>query len=772
MDQSNTYNRDSFDPVPKLKSSPVPILFVPFNQDDENCFNCGNKYSKTLLVKQKYCENCLSQYVTSITDDDNEMYLDVHISTKDIHYCKEHESSRDRNFCTLKIQEWCKNCSIISWFKQIVLHPSYLLYDVNISIERQKRQNEIIEECKLCGKLIQRFSEFYEFRICSDCYHISSGLIESTYKKPIPIIYLPWWDSINKCVACSNLNLISSSNCQKWCSYCYILYTGCRYCLTTNIIFGLTYQSQCKKCERTIHTSSDILKSSSGHDDIDEFLHCIRFSTEPGHKIVSFMNIINKDYSLINFYNFIKTNYRVYDLESNIQWIPYSQITILNEIAKGGYGIIYKATWLYESVYRSHYYEPRSEEFQVALKKFLNSQDFKKYFLNELKSHYRHHYYGHVITCYGVTMDPVTNDYMLVMQYADGGTLHNYLQIHFSHITWEEKMHIIFDISEGLERIHGVNFVHGDFHSGNILYSKYYNITKKKEDSRWKIGDLGLSHPANDILFNNEIYGVIPYIAPEIFKGAKFSQASDIYSLGMIIWEITTGCKPFANIEHDHNLIYNIIDGKRPEITEDTPEFLASLMKRCWDLDPKNRPTAEEIIKIFVHVSNKGKGRAYDLPEIHMAEQKRLELIRLKKLGPEFTEKPHPKAIYTSRSLRSLCTDSSNSLIKSLSSTNSLNTRRDSKFGISNKTSKNEEYTSYEYEFDINVSQSSSLKDTNSKLQNSSHSNAHILYANIKGLNNKDYASKELEFDIDEIRSISSPSIYSIIRNFFFRKEH
>ncbi|RGB24676.1 kinase-like domain-containing protein, partial [Rhizophagus diaphanus] len=63
------------------------------------------------------------------------------------------------------------------------------------------------------------------------------------------------------------------------------------------------------------------------------------------------------------------------------------------------------------------------------------------------------------------------------------------------------------------------------------------------------IGDLGLSQPANSTSANNEIYGVIPYIAPEIFKGSSFSKESDVYSMGMIMWELTTGCKPFANVE-------------------------------------------------------------------------------------------------------------------------------------------------------------------------------------------------------------------------------
>src|ERR1041384_3590845 len=113
----------------------------------------------------------------------------------------------------------------------------------------------------------------------------------------------------------------------------------------------------------------------------------------------------------------------------------------------------------------------------------------------------------------------------------------------------------------------------------------------------WYIGDLGLSQPANNTSLNNEIYGVIPYIAPEIFKGAAFSKESDIYSLGMIMWELTTGCKPFANVEHNTELIYKIIDGKRPEITNDTPECFAALMEKCWDSDPLKRPLIYEIEK-------------------------------------------------------------------------------------------------------------------------------------------------------------------------------
>ncbi|RGB43451.1 kinase-like domain-containing protein [Rhizophagus diaphanus] len=170
------------------------------------------------------------------------------------------------------------------------------------------------------------------------------------------------------------------------------------------------------------------------------------------------------------------------------------------------------------------------------------------------------------------------------MEYAKEGDLHNLLQKRFADITWnKEKLIILWQISEGLETIHKANYIHGDFHSGNILFnfaSPGYE-PNYDEKHQWKIGDLGLSQHANNTSSNNEIYGVIPYIAPEIFKGSSFSKGTDIYCMGMIMWELTTGCKPFANVKHDIHLIYKILDGKRPKITEDTPECYANLMKSC-----------------------------------------------------------------------------------------------------------------------------------------------------------------------------------------------
>ena len=131
----------------------------------------------------------------------------------------------------------------------------------------------------------------------------------------------------------------------------------------------------------------------------------------------------------------------------------------------------------------------------------------------------------------------------------------------------------------------------------------------------------------------------------------------------MIMWECTTGCKPFANVEHDGKLICDIINGKRPVITSDTPERFANLMKRCWEFDPKKRPSIAEVYKTFRlwYFINE------NAEEFDKAEADRLFSIKLKLLGPEFTKKQHSKAVYTSRSLKSLISNASpiNSMSKS-----------------------------------------------------------------------------------------------------------
>ncbi|PKY27016.1 kinase-like protein, partial [Rhizophagus irregularis] len=86
------------------------------------------------------------------------------------------------------------------------------------------------------------------------------------------------------------------------------------------------------------------------------------------------------------------------------------------------------------------------------------------------------------------------------------------------------------------------------------------------------------------------VYGNLPYIAPEVISGKVTTFKSDIYSIGILMWEISSGQPPFINYEHNYDLAMNIVNGIRPKIVSGTPLEYKNLMKQCWDADPSKRP--------------------------------------------------------------------------------------------------------------------------------------------------------------------------------------
>jgi serine/threonine protein kinase len=181
---------------------------------------------------------------------------------------------------------------------------------------------------------------------------------------------------------------------------------------------------------------------------------------------------------------------------------------------------------------------------------------------------------------------------MVVMLKMPLGSLRNNLLI--KKYNQNDKFLNLYLISKQLEAIHELNLIHGDFHNGNLLFLDYEAIL---------ISDLGLCRPVNQS--KNDIYGVLPYMAPEVLCGKPYTKAADIYSFGMIMWEMTSGVSAFHDISHDFHLSLNICRGIRPEIVEGTmPEYI-ELMKRCWDNDPEKRPTANELRQIFLEWKEK-----------------------------------------------------------------------------------------------------------------------------------------------------------------------
>src|SRR3989442_1475873 len=165
-------------------------------------------------------------------------------------------------------------------------------------------------------------------------------------------------------------------------------------------------------------------------------------------------------------------------------------------------------------------------------------------------------------------------------------------------MNWNEKLNFLYQIACGLNEIHDNNLIHHDFHCGNILNSGFDAY----------ITDLGLCQPANVKTSQNEskkIYGVLPYVAPEVLRGKEYTQASDIYGFGIIAYEVCTGLPPYHDVSHEEPLAIRICQGLRPKSNYKIPQLVLDIIKQCWDANPLKRPKAKELEELLWNLYSK-----------------------------------------------------------------------------------------------------------------------------------------------------------------------
>ena len=244
----------------------------------------------------------------------------------------------------------------------------------------------------------------------------------------------------------------------------------------------------------------------------------------------------------------------------------------------------------------------------------------------------------------------------MVLIYCEGGDLRNYLN-QSENYNYISKVKTLSQIAKGLLDIHNAEKVHRDFHSGNILL--------KISDSITLISDLGLCQPANNER-KKGVYGILPYVAPEVLRGSQYTKAADIYSFGIIMNELMSEEIPYHDIPHDQILTFGICKGLRPKISEDTPKLLADLIMKCWDAKVESRPTAKELDQILNKWNIECGGGGYgdiisdddsDYKDenseiyIQIEECEKIRENKPVKNKPKTIHQTHPQAIYTSRLL-------------------------------------------------------------------------------------------------------------------------
>ncbi|CAB5356017.1 unnamed protein product [Rhizophagus irregularis] len=198
---------------------------------------------------------------------------------------------------------------------------------------------------------------------------------------------------------------------------------------------------------------------------------------------------------------------------------------------------------------------------QVALKRCNGSQNISDKNLNEHKIH-RIISNENGLGFYGLTKYPKTKEFMMIMEFADEGSLRSSPTNNFNNTMWENKNKRLYFILYDLNSLHELGYLHKDFHSGNVL----------KASGTEYISDFGLSGPANEQKSDDKVHGVMPYIAPEVLN----------------------------------------------EFGKGTPEFYKTLAYNCMNANPNERPTAKVIKEKKLKQHSKKLIRKYQISQLHM----------------------------------------------------------------------------------------------------------------------------------------------------------
>mgnify|MGYP002629758853 CR=1 FL=1 len=281
--------------------------------------------------------------------------------------------------------------------------------------------------------------------------------------------------------------------------------------------------------------------------------------------------------------------------------IDFSSIQLDREIGKGSFGKIFKATWNetavavkflveYDPKDRFHVDGLSGEQYQrQQTEKLMQTLEAEA----EILSVMRH---PNVVQYLGVCTDP--ESMCIVTEYCGNGSLADVIRK--KTLTWDMAMRMMLDAATGMLYLHSRDILHCDLKSNNILVDTHY---------RTKICDFNMSKLIEDSTGSSINIQNPRWLAPEICEGSDtHSTASDVYSFGIVMWEVLTGKIPWRDSK-PWEIVQLIKDGGRPS----TPNFwdctdargdeliafdeYVQLMCACWDGNSYSRPTFQDVVR-------------------------------------------------------------------------------------------------------------------------------------------------------------------------------
>ncbi|KAK9077660.1 hypothetical protein SSX86_005997 [Deinandra increscens subsp. villosa] len=281
-----------------------------------------------------------------------------------------------------------------------------------------------------------------------------------------------------------------------------------------------------------------------------------------------------------------------------LQIIRNEDLEELRELGSGTFGTVYHGKWRGTDVaikrIKKSCFAGRSSEQERLTNEFWREADI----LSKL-----HH--PNVVAFYGVVRDGPGGTLATVTEFMVDGSLRRVLLRKDRHLDHRKKLIIAMDAAFGMEYLHSKNIVHFDIKCDNLLVNM-------KDPSRpiCKVGDFGLSKIKRNTLVSGGVRGTLPWMAPELLNGSsnKVSEKVDVFSFGIVLWEILTGEEPYANM-HYGAIIGGIVSNTlRPPIPKDCDGEWRRLMEQCWAPNPMVRPSFTEItgrLRVMSHTKPK-----------------------------------------------------------------------------------------------------------------------------------------------------------------------
>ncbi|CBI17788.3 unnamed protein product, partial [Vitis vinifera] len=294
---------------------------------------------------------------------------------------------------------------------------------------------------------------------------------------------------------------------------------------------------------------------------------------------------LDSDNDNVNTFKIEPTKAEEEALSRGLQTIKNDDLEEIRELGSGTYGAVYHGKWKGSDVaikrIKASCFAGRPSERERLIADFWK----EALILSSL-----HH--PNVVSFYGIVRDGPGGSLATVTEFMVNGSLKQFLQKKDRTIDRRKRRIIAMDASFGMEYLHGKNIVHFDLKCENLLVNM-----RDPHRPVCKIGDLGLSKVKQHTLVSGGVRGTLPWMAPELLSGKTnmVTEKIDVYSFGIVMWELLTGDEPYADM-HCASIIGGIVNNTlRPQIPRWCEPEWKYLMESCWASDPAERPSFSEI---------------------------------------------------------------------------------------------------------------------------------------------------------------------------------